>query len=231
MQVVMTAGGKATRLGALAAHRPKVLLSVAGRVFLDLVLDHLAASGVSSVHLCLGTHAEQVLDHLRRHPSPLPVTTTVEPEPLGTAGCLAYAAPHLERTFLQLHGDTYTPVSFDTIDAAHRSSGRAALMTVLRNRDAFETSNVRIDGGLVVEYDKTARPGRFEYVDYGIAAFNRSVIDAIPAGRFTDLVDVFAALIGAGELAAYEVSTRFYEIGSISGYTELDALLTSGGRR
>jgi NDP-sugar pyrophosphorylase family protein len=229
MQVVVIAGGLGTRLGPLAAHRPKVLLPIAGRPFLDLLLDRLRREGVTSVHLCLGHHAGQVLDHLAARTDGPPVTTSVEPVALGTAGCLRQALPYLAERFLLVFGDTYTPVRLEEVMATLVRSGRPAVMAVLRNRDALETSNVRIRDGLIVEYDKTAPPGTYEHVDYGVAALDRSVVADLEPGRPVDLAEVFGPLIASGRLAAHEVSTRFWEIGSLRGYTELDARVRTAG--
>jgi NDP-sugar pyrophosphorylase family protein len=229
MQIVIVAGGQGSRLGTLTANLPKILLPVAGRPFLDIVLDQLAAQHVTSVHMCLGHHANQVLNHLRRRGGGPPVTTSTEPTALGTAGCLRYALPFLEDRFVLLLGDTYTPVSYSDIARAHARSGRPALMVVLRNRDSLETSNVSVRGGLVVAYDKTVSPGTYDHVDYGVAAVDRSLVAALPADRFVDLAEVFQPLITAGQLAAHEVRSRFWEIGSHRGYAELDARVRTSG--
>jgi hypothetical protein len=46
-----------------------------------------------------------------------------------------------------------------------------------------------------------------------------------PPGTAFDLAGVLQSLIAAGELAAFEVQERFYEIGSEAGYLATDAYL------
>jgi hypothetical protein len=41
------------------------------------------------------------------------------------------------------------------------------------------------------------------------------------------LADLYEQLVERGEMAAYEVKQRFYEIGSAEGLAELDRLLCS----
>jgi NDP-sugar pyrophosphorylase family protein len=229
-QVVIAAGGLGTRLGPLTAHRPKVLVPVGGRVFLDIVLDQLAGQGIERVHLCAGHHADQVVRHLggqRRHRPR--ITMTAEPRPLGTAGCLRLALPFLDDRFVLLLGDTYTPISFGDVLDAHERRGRPALMAVLRNRDALETSNVDVRDGIVVAYDKQVPPGTYDWVDYGVAALERDLVATLPASRSADLAEVYQPLIAQGRLAAYEVGTRFWEIGSPDGHAELDTRIRTDG--
>ena len=64
-----------------------------------------------------------------------------------------------------------------------------------------------------------------KYIDYGLGLFQRSVFQALPPDRKIDLAGVYQDLLARGELAAYEVPERFYEIGSPEGLMELRAYL------
>jgi hypothetical protein len=69
------------------------------------------------------------------------------------------------------------------------------------------------------------------WIDYGLLAFRRAVIgERVPAGVPADLAPVCGALAGDGLLAGFEVSQRFYEIGSAAGRDELEALFTARRR-
>ena len=80
-------------------------------------------------------------------------TPTRAPSPIGTAGALRLALPLLGDRFLVMYGDTYLRVDYAAVAAAHARSGRAALMTVLRNRGRWGTSNVDYARGRVRAYD------------------------------------------------------------------------------
>ena len=230
-QVVIVAGGLGTRLARQTGGRPKAMVSVNGRPFFGYVLDWLAGQDVRRVHLCLGYRAEQIRDFLdarvRGYPS-LTFTTTVEPEPLGTAGCLRAAGASVEEEFVLLLGDTYTPIELGAAMGRWREGGHEAAMCVLHNRDWLVPSNVRVRDGLVSRYDKQAPPGTLQHVDYGIAFLRRASLGRLPDGDPADLADLFHSLIADSALAALEVGQRFYEIGSEAGYAEFCALVAEG---
>jgi NDP-sugar pyrophosphorylase family protein len=46
-----------------------------------------------------------------------------------------------------------------------------------------------------------------------------------PEGQLFDLATVYEELADSGRLAGYEVTKRFYEIGSMEGLQEADTLL------
>lgn len=237
MQCVVLAGGLGTRMLPLTETVPKVLLPVLGEPFLDHQLRWLSAHGITEVVLSVGHLGEMVETHLAtRTPNGLSVRVVHEgPTLLGTAGALRLACERglLAEEFLLTYGDSYLPVDFAAIGHTFLGSGRPALMTVFRNDERWDKSNVVFDPerGLVALYDKqrTLRPAaEFSYIDYGLSAFRReTVAREIPAATKYDLAEVFQVLSQRGELAGVEVFQRFYEIGSPEGLSDLEAHLSS----
>jgi len=58
------------------------------------------------------------------------------------------------------------------------------------------------------------------HIDYGLGAFQADVFNDLPEGVPCDLARVYQDLLSTGDLAALEVSERFYEIGSLQGIEE-----------
>ena len=73
-------------------------------------------------------------------------------------------------------------------------------------------------------YDKRDRVPQMQYIDWGLTAVKADLLKQRPANIAFDLADIYADLSRRGELAGYEVSTRFYEIGSIEGLRETEEL-------
>jgi NDP-sugar pyrophosphorylase family protein len=65
------------------------------------------------------------------------------------------------------------------------------------------------------------------HIDYGLGVFQKNAFSSVPDGRPQDLAQVYQDLLRKGELAAYEVPDRFYEIGSLPGLEELRRFLAS----
>jgi NDP-sugar pyrophosphorylase family protein len=93
-------------------------------------------------------------------------------------------------------------------------------MAIYRNEGRYDSSNVEYAAGEILAYSKTHRIGRMHYIDYGVAMLHTSTLDALPDGRPCDLADLYADLLSQGQLAAYEVAERFYEIGSVAGLAQ-----------
>jgi len=103
-------------------------------------------------------------------------------------------------------------------------------MTVYRNENRWDASNVEIAESRVLRYEKGSNRAGLTHIDYGLSFFRAEAFAGIPEGRVFDLGLVFQELIERTQLACHEVRHRFYEIGSFAGLSETEALLQREAR-
>jgi MurNAc alpha-1-phosphate uridylyltransferase len=222
LPVAILAGGKATRLGELARTTPKSLIDIAGRPFAVHQLELLRRHGIRDVVYCIGYLGEQLMAAIGDG-SAYGIRVRYSRDgnrALGTGGAIRKAAPLLGRRFFVLYGDSYLDCDYQAIAQAFVESARDGLMTVLCNGGRWDRSNVSYSGGRIVRYDKANSTPDMQHIDYGLGAFKAQAFDGRPADRPFDLVEVYQDLLAGNQLAAYEVSTRFYEIGGPAGLEE-----------
>ena len=228
--VAILAGGLATRLGAIARQVPKSLVEVAGEPFIAHQLRMLATSGVQDVVLCCGYRSEMIQDFVGDGaPFGCCVRYSCDgPTPLGTGGAIRKALPLLGDPFFVMYGDSYLTLDFRAALAAFAQSGQPALMSVFRNNDQWDASNVEFADGRVIRYAKRAPgsgPDGMRHIDYGVSIFRPQVFTSWPEGVAFDLSVVQAELVARRQMAGFEAAHRFYEIGSPVGLRETDAHL------
>jgi N-acetyl-alpha-D-muramate 1-phosphate uridylyltransferase len=230
LPVAILAGGHATRLRPLTDRVPKSLLNVAGRPFIFHQLEMLKKQRIERVVLCIGHLGEQIRAAVDAAAPPgLTVSYSSDgSELLGTGGALKHALPLLGEEFFVLHGDSYLRCSLPEVQAAYRTAGRPALMTVLRNDNQWDRSNVLFRDGRLLAYDKRAPRADMSHIDFGLSVLSSAVFTRYAQESIIDLADVFRDLAQRGELTALELSRRFYEIGSPRGLRETEEFLTSG---
>lgn len=220
--VAIMAGGLATRLRPITEKIPKALVDVAGKPFVVRQLDYLQRQGITRVVLCLGYLGEQV-EAVVGDGSVFGLEVRYSwdgPRLLGTGGALKQALPLLGEQFFVFYGDSYLPIDFRAVERDFLASGKLALMTVLKNDDRWDKSNVLFRDGGIAEYNKRApRPG-MAHIDYGLGVLSASVLENVPANEPFDLADIYRNLSVQGLLAGHEVFERFYEIGSHKGLAE-----------
>jgi len=227
LPVAILAGGAASRLRPITATVPKALVEVAGQPFIGHQLNLLHREGVQHIVLCVGHLGEQIEAFVgdgRRFG--LQVAYSFDGDILlGTGGALRRALPLLGEAFFVLYGDSYLDVAMKPIELAFRRQNLPALMTVFRNEGQWDNSNVLFDGIRVIRHDKRAPNPQMRYIDYGLGVLTAKVLYRESAGRPFDLSEVYRALAASGQLAGYEVSRRFYEIGTPGGLAETDQYL------
>lgn len=228
LPVAILAGGLASRLYPLTQHTPKSLVTVAGRPFIFHQLELLRSQGIRRVVLCvghLGAQIEAAVGDGRRFG--LAVDYSFDGSRLlGTGGALQRAMSFLGTEFFVLYGDSYLPCSFATIQHAYETANRPALMTVLRNDNRWGRSNVALRGDGSIEYEKDSRRCDLFHIDFGLSVLSAPVLQQYPETAGLDLADVWRDLARKGELAAFEVRQRFYEIGSRAGLADAEDFLT-----
>jgi NDP-sugar pyrophosphorylase family protein len=211
------------------------MLPVAGRPFAHWQLCWLAEEGVSRVLFSVGYLGGVLEDFVGDGGAwDLDVAYVREEERLlGTAGAIRLAADSglLESEFFVLYGDSYLSLDLASVERAFRSTGQLALMTVLRNEDRWDRSNVVYADGRVLLYDKYRTIPRkdMRHIDYGLSVLTRDYIEShVRPGETADLSPLLRDLSKAGGVAGYEATERFYEVGSPQGLKDLEAFLRSG---
>jgi N-acetyl-alpha-D-muramate 1-phosphate uridylyltransferase len=218
MQIAILAGGLGTRLYPVTKNIPKPMVRVHGRPFLYHQIELLKKNNINDILLCLGYKASQIRDYFGNGKKfGVNITYSFENRKLlGTAGALKRAQVLLEKDFLVMYGDSYLPINFQNVFRFHRKIRKAALMTVFRNKNRLDKSNLVVKGKTVVRYEKNSTE-KMEYIDYGLSVLNRKVIEVLPKNKVIQLEEVFKELAAKGQLAAYKVKKPFYEIGSKEG--------------
>jgi NDP-sugar pyrophosphorylase family protein len=210
---------------------------VAGRPFADRQLAWLASMGITDVVFAIG-HLGDAIQAFVGHGEKwgIRVCYSDEGEDLrGTAGALrlAYDRGLLEPAFGVLYGDSYLAAPLGEAWSEFDAAKPAVLMTVYRNESQWDRSNAKLSGGFVVRYEKgLADPtaAGMHYIDYGFSIIDRdAVVPSVGPAAIADLADIYTRLSAEGRVRGFEVSERFYEIGSPAGLAELEQLLERTG--
>ncbi len=225
--VAILAGGLATRLYPVTQTIPKSLVEVAGKPFILHQLAALRQQGITRVVMCVGNLGDQIVELLGDGQAyDLDIQYSFDGSVLrGTGGAIQQALPLLDEAFYILYGDSYLTVDYALLYQSFLHSKCSGVMTVYRNDDLWDQSNIIFTDGVIVRYDKHNRTSDMHHIDYGLSLLRRDVFTAMPAAQRFDLAEVYHQLVNQQQMAGFEVFTRFYEIGSHAGLAETNAYL------
>jgi NDP-sugar pyrophosphorylase family protein len=222
MQCVILVGGLGTRMQHLTEGKPKMLLPVGPRTFIDWQLSWLKRLGVDRVLLAVAHEAESIEEHVEKlkkeRDFPAVEYERDGKELLGTGGAVRNAAARLEDDFLVTYGDSFLLIEPTKLMAAHKAAGRGLSMSIYENHDVGDKSNVLYEGDELKKYDKFHPTDEMRHIDYGMIALNKKYfLKASPQGKF-DLAEVMMQATTKGQCTPFVVHQQFYEVGSPEGY-------------
>lgn len=227
MQAIVLVGGEGTRLRPLTSDVPKPAVTLVDRPFLAYAIEWLAAHGVSEVVLACGFLPEVLREALagEEERAGVAITYVAEPEPLGTAGAIRFAAAalgdRLEERFLALNGDVLADLDLSALVRKHEECDARATIGLHPVQDASAYGLVRCDEeGKVLEFvEKTgeAAPGE---INAGAYVLERSVLDLVPEEQAVSIErEVFPRLVGDG-LCGLLLEGYWMDIGTPERYLQ-----------
>lgn len=248
MQAILLCGGRGTRLSALCADRPKILVPVAGRPFIEWQLLSLAGFGITDIHLAGGYKAD-MLGAWIHGGTPTPtqephatakvvlsghafdVSWSAEPLPLGTGGGLKFCQPWVRTDpVLVLNGDSLVPnLDVAALCAAHLNSTRLLTMAVTHIEASGRYGTVEFDSAsrITAFLEKADRTGG--WVNAGAYVVNLSLLEGIPEQTAVSLEsDVFPQLAREARLGAFPCKPPLLDMGTPDGIAKMDAFLRQG---
>jgi NDP-sugar pyrophosphorylase family protein len=225
-KLALLAGGLATRLRPITTKIPKSMVMIAGEPFVAHQLRLLAEQGITDIVMCAGYLGEQLQEFVGDGSAfGCHVEYSFDGEKLkGTGGAIKKALPLLGEDFFIMYGDSYLPTPFAPVYDEFCRSSLQGLMTVFKNGNRWDKSNVLFQDGRIVQYDKRNPTPEMDYIDYGLGIVRAEALAGWSDDDVFDLALVYEALVSKGQLAGYEVKERFFEIGSHEGLGETDAL-------
>ncbi len=250
MQAIVLVGGQGTRLAGLFPGLPKALAPVAGQPFLQRQIAWLAGAGIAEIHLAAGYKAERVtawldgtattdpskigrwLLNVGRSAFSVHTTLSAEPAPLGTAGGLKFAQPHIRTDpFLVLNGDSVLPgLDFAAFQQAHKQTSPLASIAVTHIRGTGRYGAIEFDGQnrVLAFQEKTEREQG--WVNAGVYLMDRQVLELIEPGKAQSLeTGLFPRLAAQDRLRAFPAPPPLLDMGTPGGLAAMEAYFAAQG--
>jgi len=218
MKGMILAAGLGTRLRPLTLDTPKALMPVCNQPMIDWVIGYLRGYGVDELIVNAHHHQEQIVSHLDGgKPFGLNIRVAVEPRILGTGGGIKNTEGFWNNSpFFVMNSDILTDIDLSRALQAHQAAGCLATLVL---HDCGPFNQVRIDDNLhILDIGSEPAPGRLAFT--GIHIIEPDLLDHIPEGEFSNIIDGYLRLIQDGYLIGAHVSQGHYwrDVGTIGSY-------------
>lgn len=235
MQAVVLVGGFGTRLRPLTLRVPKQLLPVGHVPMIERVVAHLGASGVTEVVLSLGYQPDAFLE---QYPdgtcAGVGMRYAVEPEPLDTAGAIAFAAREagITERFVAVNGDVLTALDVAELWRSHEQRGALASIALTPVDDPSRYGVVPLDAdGRVEAFIEKPEPGTApsNWINAGTYVLEPDVLERVAPGRKVSIErEVFPELVRDGSVFGIQSDCYWIDAGTPDAYLQVHRDLLDG---
>ena len=226
MEAIILAGGFGTRLRAVVSDVPKPMAPIAGRPFLEVLLDDLERNGVNRVVLAVGYKRESIISHFGRTYKSIALEYSVEDTPLGTGGAIkkALARCH-DDDVLIVNGDTFFDVDLGKMMTTHKGCGAPITMAIKEMTDFSRYGTIEVSDKYVTGMAEK-KPCKKGYINGGIYCVRRHLLDDDARGTFSFESDFLEKAVGSMKIRAFISDGYFIDIGVPEDYARAQTELS-----
>lgn len=234
LTAVILVGGPGTRLQPLTNDRPKSVLPVLNRPFLEHFIAYLKHYGVENIILTLSYLPDVIREYLGNGSRyGVRLTYCLEEEPLGTAGAVKNAEEFLDGTFFVLNGDVFTDMNLGDMLAYHRARKAKATisLTWVDDPSAFGVVETNEENRVKRFIEKPPREeATTNWINAGTYVLEPGVLDYVPSNtHYMFEKGLYPDLLNKGEpVYGYPFRGYWLDMGTPEKYFSLNTDLLAG---
>lgn len=234
MKAVILVGGEGTRLRPLTCNRPKPMIPVINKPFLEHVLEYLKKHGIFDVVLSMGYKPDVIQEYFDDGSGfGVNLAYVVEASPLGTAGGVKNVERYLDGTCFVFNGDIMTDLDLGAMLQAHREKGAAVTIALTPVEDPTAYGLVETDrDGRVLGFIEKPSWDRVttNLINAGTYVVEPEVLRYVPPNDYYMFEHgLFPTLVQKGEpVFGFPSSAYWIDIGTPQKYIDVHRDLLMG---
>ncbi len=225
--VIILAGGLATRLRPLSYSRPKPLLPVLDKEIIDWIMESITRISLGRIFISIRYMGDLIKEHMESVWSDLRdrLIFVTENKPLGDAGPISLIDEKygLSDTFLVVYGDILSDIDASALVKFHEKMGGIATITLTRVDDVsrYGVAQLNEDNRIINFIEKPKQYVGSNLINAGFYVFTKEVTKLIPRNPENQVklaIDVIPKLLRVGEVYGYIHNGLWFDIGTPEDY-------------
>ena len=218
--IYLLVGGEATRLKPLSDGIPKALLTIKGRLLIDLILENLEESNLDNINLiCSIKHKSYWIDYKKN--SIYNINLLFEHEKLDTGGYVVKNIENFDDKFLCMNGDLLIDMNFESFLQVANNSKNSTICSI-PVEDPSRYGVLELEGTKIINFIE--KPKDIKYgnnISLGVYCFHKRDIRAIKKNLEIPCSfekDVFPELAKNNSLDCFSVDGNMLDVGTRESY-------------
>lgn len=182
MEAIILAGGYGTRLAHIVADVPKPMAPVAGKPFLEYIVEGLIAQKIERIILAVGYKKESITDYFGDRYRGVPLEYSTEDSPLLTGGAMKKALNYCSgNDVFIVNGDTIFDVDLRQMENVHKKNRALLTIAVKPEKNSSRYGTVRSNENGRVEEFREKGQSQTGDINGGLYLLKRSALETQPA--------------------------------------------------
>ncbi|MBN2422665.1 NTP transferase domain-containing protein [Candidatus Woesearchaeota archaeon] len=220
-KVIFLLGGKGTRFRPITYELPKALLPMQGRTVPEHLMDLFKRFNIKDLIFSVGYKSEKIKSYFGDGSNfGVKITYVEEKKPLGSAGALKLASPHLNGTFIVTNGDELKDIDIEDMFYFHKENNAmiTVALTTVDNPSVYGVA--KLQGNKILEFVEKPDPDNApsKLIHAGLSIWEPEALKLIPAGFSMYEKDVFPKVASQGKLYGYNFSGQWFDTGTPERY-------------
>ncbi len=221
-QALILAGGLGTRLGELTKIKPKPMMEINGKPFLEHLISFLKKFGIDNLVITSGYLGNVIEDYFGNGEKfGVKISYIQEKELLGTGGAIKNAKDLLHDEFYVLNGDSFCNIDFKKLKELHVNSNSMFTLALTLAEDEDNEAVVIDENSEILKVLQRHTPESIEhrknnitYINGGVYYVKKQVLDLIPEGKVSLENGMFPLFIEKIPFYAIKFDTKVHDIGT-----------------
>ncbi|UCF08816.1 MAG: NTP transferase domain-containing protein [Thermoplasmata archaeon] len=219
MKALILAAGEGTRMRPLTANTPKPLIPVAGKPFLQHIIETLSEQQITDIYLLIGWKDRKIKEYFGDGKDfDVNVRYLYQEERLGTAHAVGLASPVLDSDFLCLNGDiVVTSAYIQGILKFHKES-KGNVMSLAKVKSPERFGVVELEGERIKDIIEKPKTPTSNLINAGIYIFTKEVFEAIEQTELSargeyEITDTIKLMMAGSDVYGHVLDEPWVEIG------------------
>ena len=218
--IYLLVGGEATRLRPLSEGIPKALLTIKGRLLIDLILENLEESNLDNINLICSIKHESYWKDYKKN-SKYKVNLHFEHEKLDTGGYVIQNIENFDDKFFCMNGDLLIDMNFESFMEVANNSKNSTICSI-PVEDPSRYGVLELEGTKIINFIEKPKDMKYgNNISLGVYCFHKKDIREIKNNLEVPCSfekNVFPELAKNNLLDCFSVNGNMLDIGTRESY-------------
>ncbi len=218
--IIILAGGFGTRLKSVVKDVPKPMAPIAGKPFLEWLINYLSVFNPNKIILSTGYKHETIEAHFGKSFKNIPIVYSIETNPLGTGGAIKKALNLVEtENCLVLNGDTFLQIDHPNFLNFHNVNKALFSMALKPMKNPARYGTLETEGDTIKKFNEKNPKLSEGLINTGVYLMNKSIIKHLPIQeKFSFEIDFMELKTSEMEMKSFITDDYFIDIGIPEDY-------------